>query len=103
MKKCKFCQSTLKLIGEIEPDTPNYSTKSPALGPYDGVEYFVIFFLLSCIITASLWSSFTFISVVVISIFSGFGIYLWQKSRKYYRCGNCGSEFYGNNLKIYKS
>lgn len=103
MKKCKLCESSLKLIGEIEPDTYLVSTKSPALNPFDGAGYMVIFLLAGLLATLPLWGSQLTLSIIIICICGGFGAYLWQKPRKFYRCVKCGAEYYGDSLLRHQS
>ena len=78
------------------------SSKSPALNPLNGSEYFIALLLLGLVSALSLWEKNTFLALVIIAGFGGFGAYLWQKPRKLYRCTKCGSEYYGKNLTRYR-
>lgn len=98
MKKCKKCDSELKYLGKIEPDTLWVSTKQPSLSPFAGIGYFAVFLLGGLLISQPLWASNMILAVVVVTVLGGFGAYLWKRPRKYYRCTNCGSEFYGSIL-----
>lgn len=94
MKKCKTCNAGLSRIGKIEPDTLWLSTKRPSLSPFAGIGYFAVFLLGGLLIAQPLWESHLIWAGLIVAVCGGLGAYLWKRPRNYYRCTQCGSEFY---------
>ncbi|HSH29467.1 MAG TPA: hypothetical protein VK971_06115 [Thiohalobacter sp.] len=94
MKKCSTCYAELNCVGKIEPDTLWLSTKRPSLSPFAGIGYFAVFLLGGLLISQPLWESHLVWAGLIVAVCGGLGAYLWKRPRNYYRCAQCGSEFY---------
>ena len=99
MKKCKFCNSSLKHIGHVDP---GMLIKEASIHRFTGMGIFILLLLVGLLASIPLWTYHPFFAAMIIAISGGIGVYLWQKPKALFRCSNCGTEFYGNSLNIYK-
>lgn len=101
MKKCKSCNSPLVHIDDIGALKRPLSDEI-GRSVIDGLGTLILFILIGLLVSMPLWKSHGILAAIIISSFSAIGAYLFQKPRKFYRCTNCGAEFYGKNLLIFK-
>jgi len=99
MKKCKFCNTRLEHIGQLEP---GMLIKEATIHRFIGMGIFILLLTIGSLISIPLWSEHQILAAILIAIFGGIGAYLWQKPVELFHCSNCGAEFYGDSLNIYK-
>ena len=76
--------------------------KEASIHRFTGIGVFILLLTIGLIISIPLWSKHHILAAILVAIFGGIGAYLWQKPKNFFRCINCGAEFYGNSLNIYK-